>query len=149
MILPAVSIKQPWASKIADGDKSIETRTWETQWRGPILVVSSKQPDPSFPASETAGLPMGKALAVTLLAKCRPMTPADRQAADCECYPRAKAWVFKGLWPVRPFNVQGARGLYDQYLDPEHCFDREIYGLIKGYLDRAIARGFRWRKGKL
>ena len=34
----AISLHQPWASYIADGHKTIETRTWETSCRGDILI---------------------------------------------------------------------------------------------------------------
>ena len=33
----AISLKQPWASMIAEGRKSIETRKWATTHRGEIL----------------------------------------------------------------------------------------------------------------
>ncbi len=148
MILPALSVKQPWASWIADGNKTIETRTKATDWRGPILIVSPHKPDPRFERAETTPLPLGKALAVTLLARCRLMTRADEQAARCEIYDDAVAWCFKGLWPVTPFHVTGRLGLYDQYLQPEHLGGRDIYDEVQGYFDRAWAAGYRWRKGQ-
>lgn len=40
--MKALNVKQPWAWLIASGKKTIETRTWSTKYRGPILIVSSK-----------------------------------------------------------------------------------------------------------
>lgn len=37
----ALSIKQPWASLIAEGIKPIENRTWKTNFRGRIYIHAS------------------------------------------------------------------------------------------------------------
>ncbi len=42
--MKALSVKQPWANAIASGEKTIETRKWFADYRGPLLIVSSKQP---------------------------------------------------------------------------------------------------------
>ena len=39
--MKAISIKQPWASLIANGIKDIENRTWATKYRGKILIHAS------------------------------------------------------------------------------------------------------------
>ena len=39
----ALTLKQPWASLVAYGWKSIETRSWATAYRGPIAIHSSDQ----------------------------------------------------------------------------------------------------------
>ena len=43
--LKALSVQQPWANLIADGNKTIEVRSKSTSYRGPLLIVSSKRPD--------------------------------------------------------------------------------------------------------
>jgi hypothetical protein len=40
--IPALSILQPWASAIARGAKRIETRSWKTRYRGPLLIHAGK-----------------------------------------------------------------------------------------------------------
>jgi hypothetical protein len=40
-----LSVKQPWAGFIADGRKTIETRTWKTDYRGPLLICASARRD--------------------------------------------------------------------------------------------------------
>jgi hypothetical protein len=43
--LPVLSIRQPWASYIVSGHKSIELRTWATDYRGWLWIHASKQID--------------------------------------------------------------------------------------------------------
>lgn len=39
--MKALSILQPWASLIVLGHKRIETRSWNTKYRGPLLIHAS------------------------------------------------------------------------------------------------------------
>lgn len=41
--MKALSIWQPWASLIAMGLKRFETRSWQTSYRGPLLICSAKK----------------------------------------------------------------------------------------------------------
>lgn len=111
----ALSIKQPWANLIASGKKTIETRVWETDYRGPLLIVSSKTP---------AIAPAGCALAIAELIDCRPMTKRDEVAAQCEIYPNAFAWVLTDIRPITPFPVKGRLGLYE--VDFPQAADRKM-----------------------
>ena len=38
----ALTIRQPWASLIAAGMKTIETRSWSTKYRGPLAIHAGK-----------------------------------------------------------------------------------------------------------
>lgn len=89
---------------IAQGEKTIETRTWRTAYRGKLLIVSSRAPRIE---------PVGCALAIGNLVDCRPMTQTDEEAARCQVYPGAYAWVLSNIRKVRPFPVKGKLGLYD------------------------------------
>lgn len=42
--MKAISLWQPWASLIAAGVKSIETRGWPTNYRGQIAIHAAKRP---------------------------------------------------------------------------------------------------------
>lgn len=44
----AITIRQPWASLIAAGVKTIETRSWSTRYRGPLLVHAGKHRPAQF-----------------------------------------------------------------------------------------------------
>lgn len=40
--MKALSLTQPWASLVCLGAKKIETRSWYTSYRGPLLIHASK-----------------------------------------------------------------------------------------------------------
>ena len=42
-IVTAISLWEPWASLMATGAKTIETRSWATGHRGPLLICASKR----------------------------------------------------------------------------------------------------------
>lgn len=43
--MKAITLHQPWATAIARGYKRFETRSWGTQYRGPIAIHAGKQTD--------------------------------------------------------------------------------------------------------
>lgn len=43
--MKAITIKQPWATLIAEGYKEYEFRTWRTKYRGDILIHAGKSID--------------------------------------------------------------------------------------------------------
>ena len=45
--MKALSLKQPWANWIIDGTKTIETRKWNTKFKGRFLIHASKSIDKS------------------------------------------------------------------------------------------------------
>lgn len=103
-VLKALSLKQPWANMIASGEKTIETRRWPTDYRGPLLIVASKTPN--IP-------PAGCAVALATLVDCRRMTRADEAAARCALYQGAFAWVLRDIRRLKPFPVKGRLGIYE------------------------------------
>lgn len=102
--MKALSVRQPWANLIAAGAKTIETRRWATNYRGPILIISSKTP---------AIEPAGKAVAMVELRDCRPMRPSDAAAARCDYAPGLFAWVLGNVERVEPVVVRGHIGLFE------------------------------------
>jgi hypothetical protein len=40
--MKALTVQQPWATLIAVGAKQIETRSWKTDYRGPLAIHASK-----------------------------------------------------------------------------------------------------------
>ena len=113
--MKAISIRQPYASWIAEGKKTIETRSWKTNYRGDMLIVSSK--------TLTGGknLPKGQALGIANLADCRPMVKEDEGAAMVKSSPGLGkyAWVLSDIRKIKPFPVQGKAGIYDVDFDYE------------------------------
>lgn len=41
--LKALTIQQPWAQLIVTGHKTIENRTWKTEYRGPLYIHAGKR----------------------------------------------------------------------------------------------------------
>lgn len=108
MILPAISIQQNgpgWASLIASGRKTMETRLWYTGCRGPLVICASARP-------RVEGLPAGQALCIVMMSECRRMRPSDAQAACCDLYEGAYVWVFTRRWQILPFAVRGKPGIF-------------------------------------
>lgn len=102
--MKGLSVKQPWANMIASGKKTIETRKWGTDYRGSLLIVSSRTPRIE---------PAGCAIAVAKLVDCRLMTKKDEEEACCEWYPGAYSWVLTNIKQIKPFAVKGQLGIYD------------------------------------
>ena len=104
--MKALSIKQPWASLIASGVKTIETRRWNTNFRGTVLIVSSLNP-------VINDLPTGKAIAIAEIYDCKPMTLQCEKFAYCEIYQGAYSWFLRNIIPIPHFKVKGQLRLFD------------------------------------
>ena len=102
--MKAISIKEPYASYIDRGIKTIETRTWGTNYRGELLLCCSQ--DKTSPLS-------GKAFAVCTLKYIRKMRPRDEKLACCYLYPKALAWILEDIKPIKPIKVIGKLGLFE------------------------------------
>lgn len=111
----ALCVKQPWAKLIVEGEKTIETRTWLTMYRGPLVIVASKNPDHDALAAfgiEEENCLYGVAVCICNLVDCRPMTFGDETAACCDVYEGAFSWVLENIKPVKPYPVNGQLGLF-------------------------------------
>ncbi len=117
--MKALSIKQPWAHLVIHGFdgkyKTIETRVWQTHYRGQLLIVSSKLPvaRPWLPGAKAEDMEFGKAIGIVDLVDCRAMTRRDEKAAMCGVYPDAFSWVFENARAIDPFEVSGRLRLYE------------------------------------
>lgn len=103
--MKVLTIKEPWATLILEGKKTIETRTWNTNYRGIILLHASKNP-PSPIA--------GKIFAVANLYDCKQMTEEHEKDACCEIYPKAKSWFLSDIRQLKvPVETKGSLGLWE------------------------------------
>ena len=78
--MKAITITQPWATLVAIGAKTIETRDWETHFRGPIAIHAAKGFPPEARALVTTKpfvdvlgtmeLPTAQIIAVATLSHC-------------------------------------------------------------------------------
>lgn len=104
--MKAISLHQPWASWIAQGKKTIETRFWYTKYRGELLIVSTKKP-------AYQNLPLGKALCIVNVVNCRRMRLEDENRALCKFAHNLWAWELEDIRPIEPFPVKGSQGFYE------------------------------------
>lgn len=139
----ALSIKQPYASLMLHG-KTIETRTYYTEYRGLILICASKQPYGLADIERISGnyqvdriletipnyyntAPVGKAIAVGSLIHCRPMDVHDGDSSfvTFQRYGEQKwAWIFEDVRPIKPIPWIGQLGLV---IVGQHVIDKIEY----------------------
>lgn len=106
MKIKAISLHQPWASMIAQGSKTIETRNWPTNHRGDLLIVSTQKP-------VIPGFLCGYALCVVNLVNCRKMIVTDEAGARCKYRDNLWAWVLSDIRKIEPFRIRGYQGIYE------------------------------------
>lgn len=102
--MKAISLKEPWASLILEGKKTIETRVWKTNYRGKLLLCASKNPRSSI---------SGKAFATANLVDIRHMAKTDEAKACCKVYEGAYSWILSDITVIKPFEVKGSLGLFN------------------------------------
>lgn len=108
--MKALSIRQPWASLIAEGYKTIELRTWKTNYRGPLAIHASKQD-----SSNEVYLALDHYL-------------EPRQAfLDCFIKPRGRIIAMCNLIDIISFGV--SRKAYSKY-EKKHLCPLEYFEFI-------------------
>lgn len=108
MLHKCLSVRQPWASMILSGEKTIEVRTWSTKYRGPLVICASKSP-------KISDAPTGCAVCIVDLIDVRPITHSDAASACCGVDPsREFAWILSSprLIPSLP-PVSGRLGIFE------------------------------------
>lgn len=135
--MKALTIWQPWAQLLATGTKNIETRSWGTRYRGPILIHAAKvdhqyivlrYPHESFQYFEEAeaiykDFPLGAIIGQANLSECIQMdqgycdrmkeqNPEEYAFGNYE--PGRYAWVMKdAVLFDKPIPVKGRQGLWN------------------------------------
>ena len=99
--MKALSLKQPWAGKVARGQKTIEVRTWGTAYRGPLAIHASK--------------PEGRIIAIAVLTDCRPFRFDDIFGAALQYFEEGRfAWTLSDIRAVSPgIPTRDRLGLWD------------------------------------
>lgn len=105
----AISLKQPWANLVCEGEKTIETRKWNTKYRGDLVICSSKKPEIE---------PYGKALCIVEVYDTEPMQKKHEKDACVKVYPKAQAWHLRNIRPINPpIPVKGQLSIFNVKLD--------------------------------
>jgi hypothetical protein len=120
----ALSWKQPFATAMLFG--KIETRTWYTDYRGLVLICTSKQPYNDVKsicgedlfikmciamAADTKTLDLyGYAIALGRLKHCRTMQPNDQEKAFVKYRPDLFCHIYEDVKRIKPFQWKGTQG---------------------------------------
>lgn len=107
--LPCLSVKQPWAELIASGLKTLELRTWLTNYRGPLVIVASLKRADQHPGVDG---PRGQAVALVELLDIRPATAADASDACVVPGRRDYAWRLRLIRRLHGPTVKGQLHIY-------------------------------------
>jgi len=112
--MKAITLEQPFASFVSIGNKTLETRPWSTDYRGPLAIHSGKSAtdvtDPYYRSLlisaglDCEQLPVEKIIAVARLVGCEKVT-----TSEVPCYPQLAfsdfipGWYVFELADVKPF----------------------------------------------
>ena len=105
--MKALSIGPYYAMAICDGAKTIECRTWKTDYRGTIVICSSSRKDHRC-------IP-GHALCLADIVDIVPFTEEHLQDAYMEEMPEKKsyAWILDNIRLIVPVPVKGKLSLWN------------------------------------
>lgn len=130
--MKAISILQPWATLIVLGEKRIETRSWSTSHRGPLLIQASKsmrlilkeicgsEPFRSILKRhriDINDLPTGQIIGQVEVVDCLPtekMEPSLTEYHLGDFGPKRYGFVLANATPLAvPIHCRGNLGLWD------------------------------------
>ncbi|MBB1286042.1 ASCH domain-containing protein [Flavisolibacter sp. BT320] len=134
--MKTISLLQPWASLVIMGVKTIETRLWQTAYRGPLLIHASKgkkgrvvcnRPLIRQHLSDFNNLPFGAIIGSVTLTDIVPVETLHVSAATIAARTLEEkafgddtkgryAWFFSDPVPLEtPIITGGSLGLWDYY----------------------------------
>lgn len=124
--IPALTLWQPWATLIAQEIKRVETRSWATDYRGPIAIHAAKKsiytgnPELLDLLVKDCEPPLGAVVAIADLIDCVEMTPefiAQQSDQELKCgdwTPGRFAWILEIIRPVVPaISATGGQKLWN------------------------------------
>ena len=128
--MKALSLTQPYAELIKNGTKTVETRSWKTNYRGILYIHASAAEIPKESRGNpglmglvhTQDLDYGKIICSCTLADCIPMTEAyveDMRRNHPKEYlsgiyaPGRYAWILEEIKVLKePIKIKGRLGLW-------------------------------------
>ena len=118
--MKALSIHPYYALAITEGRKTIECRTWNTSYRGDILIhATAKKWKHTIPSH---------ALCVAELVNVRPFTRKDLDDALLTPYDYSDglfAWELDNIRYIKPIPLKGKLGLWEYNGDIEYIPEEE------------------------
>jgi len=117
--MKALSVRQPWASLIASGHKTIELRTWNTKFRGEFVLCSSASAPSTHNRKvypEHSAGPRGVTLAIVELIDvdgADPYNTDDAIGACCTPDYGDFVWRVRVVRLLEPEPVKGLLGFWN------------------------------------
>lgn len=116
--MKALTVQNPWAMKIWGGQKTVEQRTWKTNYRGDILITSS--------AARVRNCVNGHAMCVVRLVDVvpfarehwipgcfLPVNATQRQINALNVSKMGYAWILEDCRLIKPFPIKGKLNLWN------------------------------------
>lgn len=125
--MKALSMYAPYAMFIAYKEKTIETRSWKTDYRGDILICSTLEDKNYKPLKDI--VIFGHALAIAKIIDCQPFQEKDRYDAcidDEVDMSGMYSWYLDDIRPIHPLPIKGQQRIYNA---PYEESDLEILDL--------------------
>jgi hypothetical protein len=97
--MKAIMLKPKWANLIADGVKTLETRSWTTRYRGPIIIAASQ--------------PQGETVCTAEIVNCRKMIKEDEKASCVDFSPLLFVFELQNIQLVKPEKIKGKLGIFE------------------------------------
>lgn len=116
--MKALSIYAPFATAIAANLKTIETRSWSTDYRGEILICSTVKDKNYKPIKDY--FIFGKALAIAAIKDCTKFKKTDYEKAMVD--PSVDmtdmySWHLTDIKPIKPIDIKGQQRIYNTKID--------------------------------
>ena len=129
--MKAITLIQPWASLISIGEKTIETRSWSTKYRGPLAIHAGKKIDKTaftIPIYKEIfdmygininNIPTSSIIAICDITDCIPTELLSEKISDKEKQfgnytPNRYGWILQNVKILEtPIHATGMLGLWD------------------------------------
>lgn len=130
--MKVLTIKQPWATLIMQGDKRFEFRSWQTKYRGDLLIHAGKGIDKEAMKRLVKYLPdeipLGKILGKVTLVDCIRMCPEFKEMLlkeNSDIYTKSSfsenfGWQVENVQVFdEPIEAKGHLSLWEYDIDGE------------------------------
>lgn len=142
--MKALSVRNPYAHFIMVGEKEFEFRTWQTDYRGDLLICSSANP-------KIKNTIMGHALCVVKLHEVFEVTKDNYKDFGLDEKPDGKlyAWQLTDVRLIKPFPVKGKLNFFkvdDDMIEiidngDDSLTEEEADALYKQYIEPLLYTG--------
>jgi len=142
--IKALTVRQPYATWIDDGDKTVEVRAFSTDYRGDLLIVAGHsvvpdimdevienyQKDGLSPEDLNNDFPLDVVMCVVTLKDVVPLEEKHLESACFDAFPDSSmpqyAWVMENPRPLKMTTFHGRLRMFDvpvellEYAEPEN-----------------------------